>query len=68
MLMSRLNMASMTFAWCSVQINSFLNPRVCQEFVLSTTQCAPACKGSPRVLMTQLQPGSVSRLRVLALS
>src|SRR3954452_13572303 len=39
--------ASMTRMRRSVQMASFLKPRLCQELVRSTTQRAPACSGNP---------------------
>ena len=57
--------ASMTMVRLSVQMRSFLKPRLCHEFVRSTTHLAPAWSGSPLVLMTQSQPSSSSRSRVL---
>lgn len=56
--------ASLTRARRSVQIRSFLKPRVCQAFVRSTTQRSPVCNGSPLVLICQSQPSSVSSPRV----
>lgn len=38
--------ASITRVRTSVQITSFLNPRVCQELVRPTTQRAPVCSGA----------------------
>lgn len=37
--------ASMTRARRSVQMASFLKPRLCHELVRSTTHRAPACRG-----------------------
>lgn len=56
--------ASLTVARRSVLTRSFLNPRVCQALVRSTTQRAPACKGSPLVLICQSWPKVVNRARV----
>jgi hypothetical protein len=44
--------AAMTRVRTSVQIWSLRNPRVCQEFVRSTTHLAPVCSGVPFLLMT----------------
>lgn len=60
--------ASMTRSCRSVQMASFLKPRLCQEFVRSTTHRAPACNGKPLMLITPSQPNSSSRSRVLVLS
>jgi len=42
--------ASITERRRSVQIASFLKPRLCQELVRSTTHRAPACRGKPFLL------------------
>ena len=60
--------ASITRARRSVQMASFLKPRLCQELVRSTTQRAPAWRGKPFLLITPLQPNSSRRSRVTALS
>ena len=39
--------ASMTWTRFSAQMASLRKPRLCQEFVLSTTHRAPACSGNP---------------------
>lgn len=39
--------ASMTMVRLSVQMRSFLKPRLCHEFVRSTTHLAPAWSGWP---------------------
>lgn len=44
--------AWMTRARRSVQMTSFLMPRLCQELVRSTTQRAPAWSGKPFLLTT----------------
>jgi hypothetical protein len=60
--------ASMTRVRRSVQMWSFLKPRLCQELVRSTTQRAPAWSGKPLMLITPVQPSSASRSRVVLLS
>ncbi len=60
--------ASITRVRASVQIASFLNPRLCQELVRSMTHLAAACNGIPRAPMTPSQPRVSSKLRVLPLS
>ena len=55
----------MTWVRTSVQIASFFNPRLFQEFVGSTTRRVPAWSGVLVVLISQSQPSSVSRSRVL---
>lgn len=44
--------ASMTRIPRSVQMWSFLKPRLCHEFVRSTTQRAPVCSGVHFLLIT----------------
>lgn len=51
MLLGKLIIASMTRSRLSVQINSFLKPRVCQALVRSTTQRALARGGSPLAMI-----------------
>ena len=58
--------ASMTRVRFSVQIASFLNPRLCQELVRSTTQRAVFWigAGTPLVAISAWQPSSASNSRV----
>lgn len=63
--LARAMKAWITRARRSVQMASFLKPRVCQELVRSMTQRLPACRGKPLMLMTPAQPSSASSSRVL---
>ncbi len=65
MALARAMNASMTRVRFSVQMWSLRKPRLCQEFVRSTTQRAPACSGVPFVLITKSQPRPVRSSRVL---
>lgn len=60
--------ASMTWARRSVQMASFLKPRLCQELVRSTFQRCPAWRGTPFLLITVRQPSSASTARAGVLS
>ena len=61
--------ASITRPRRSVQMASFLKPRLCQELVRSpTTQRRRPAAGSPSRDTTPRQPSSSSRHRVTALS
>ena len=66
MALARAMNASMTRMRFSVQIKSFLKPRLCQEFVLSTTHRVEAWIGAgmPLVAILWSQPSSASNSRV----
>ncbi len=59
--------ASITRLVRSVQIRSFLKPRLCQELVRSTTQLERwfCLEWVPLMLITPVHPNSLSRSRVL---
>lgn len=69
MALARAMNASMTVVRLSVQMWSFLNPRLCQELVRSTTQRAPTWIGAgfPLVAIWWSQPSVAMHVRYLLL-
>ena len=66
--LARAMKASMTRVLTSVQMASFLNPRLCQELVRSTGHRPVACSGAglPLLVNCSWQPISSSSSRVFA--